>query len=137
MKFYFDSSALIKRYVDEKGSDFVEGLFMEADTIAASSLCLPEVVSALARLQREKKLDPQRYRNCKRFAIEDFLAFEVCPLSPEVLNTSIHILERSDLRAADAIHIASAIRSKADRFVSGDVRQVEAAKRFRLAVNSV
>ncbi len=137
MKFYFDSSALLKRYIDEKGSDLVDGLFLEADAVVVSSICLPEIISALSRLRRETKLNAHQYNQCKRAALEDFAAFEVCQLSSEVLRTTIHILEHSELRAADALHVASAINAKVSRFVSSDTKQTLTAKEFNLTVESV
>ena len=61
----------------------------------------------------------------------------MCQLLPEVLKTTIAILEHSELRAADAIHVASAIEAKVSRFVSSDAKQIEAAKKFKLTVDSI
>ena len=100
-----------------------------------SSICLPEIISALSRLRREKKLNAHQYNQCKRAVIEDFASFEVCQLSSDVLRTTINILEHCELRAADAIHVASAIEAKTARFISSDARQIAAAKKFNLAVD--
>ena len=137
MKLYLDSSALTKRYISEPGSNAIDHLFLEADSVVVSSICLPEIISALSRLRREKKLNTHQYNQCKRAAIEDFASFEVCQLSPEVLKTTITILEHSELRAADALHVASAIEAKVSRFVSSDTKQIAAAKKFNLTVDSV
>lgn len=137
MKLYFDSSALTKRYIVEKGSDLIDRLFLEADSVVVNSICLPEIISALARLLREKKLSAHQYNQCKRAAIEDFAAFEVCQILPEVLKTSIAVLEHTDSRAMDALHVASAIESKVSRFISSDARQIAAAKKFGLTVDAV
>ena len=137
MKLYFDPSALTKRYIAEKGSDRVDQLFLEADAIVISSIGLPEIISAFSRLRREKKLNAVLYQQCKRAALEDFSAFDVCQLTPEVLRTTIHVLEHSELRAADAMHVASAISTKASRFVSSDAKQIITAKKFNLTVDSV
>lgn len=137
MKFYFDSSALLKRYVSEQGSDLMDGLFLEAETVAVGSIALPEVVSGLTRLRREGRLTSHQYALCKKAVLEEFEAFDVCPLSPEVLGTTVHILERCELRASDAIHVASAVHMKADRFVTGDLRQLSSANQFRLKTEKV
>jgi len=137
LKFYFDSSALTKRYISEKGSDEVDRLFFEADSIVINSIGLPEIISALSGLRREKRLDAALYQKCKRAVIDDFSEFEVCQLSPEVLRTTILVLERSELRAADAMHVASAMSAKVSRFVSSDAKQIVAAKKFNLIVESV
>ena len=137
MKLYFDSSALTKRYISEKGSDLIDRFFLEADSVVVSSICLPEIISALSRLRGEKRLNTHQYHQCKRAAIEDVASFEVCQLSPEVLKTTITILEHSELRAADALHVASAIEAKVSRFVSSDAKQIAAAKKFNLTVDLV
>ena len=137
MRLYLDSSALTKRYISEPGSDAIDHLFLEANSVVVSSICLPEIISALSRLRREKKLSAYQYNQCKKAAIEDFASFEVCQLLPEVLKTTIMILEHSELRAADALHVASAIEAKASRFVSSDAKQIAAAKKFNLIVDSV
>ena len=137
MKFFFDSSSIAKRYIKEKGSDQVDQLFLKADSIVVSSICLPEIMSALARRRREKKLNTTQYSQCKRSIIEDFSAFEVCQLSPEVIRRSIILLENAELRTLDALQLACAIEAKESVFVSSDKRQLAAAKKFSLTVNPV
>ena len=137
MKFFFDSSSIAKRYIKEKGSDQVDQLFLEADSIVVSSICLPEIMSALARRRREKKLSPAQYNQCKRSAVEDFSAFQVCQLSSEVIRRSIILLENAELRILDALQLACAIETKESVFVSSDKRQLTAAKKFSLRVNPV
>ena len=122
MKFFFDSSSIAKRYIKEEGSEQVDQLFLEADSIIVSSICLPEVMSALARRRREKKLNTVQYNQCKRSIIEDFSAFEVCQLSPEVIKRSIMLLENAELRTLDALQLACAIETKGSVFVSSDKR---------------
>ena len=137
MKLYFDSSALTKRYIFEKGSEEMDRFFLETDSVAVSSICLPEIISAFTRLLRENKISGRQYDQCKRKFIEDFTSFEVCQVSAEVLKRSITILEHTELRAADAVHVASAMEMKVDIFISGDKKQILAAKKFNLMVNSV
>ncbi len=105
--------------------------------MVVSSICLPEIISALSRLRRETKINTSQYNQCKKAAIEDFASFEVCQLSDEVLKTSIAILEHVDLRAMDALHVASAVEAKVSHFVSGDARQMAAAKKFGLVIDTV
>ena len=138
MKVFFDSSALAKRYIeDEMKSDQIDRLVFEADSIFVSIICFPEIISAFARLRREKKLNTAQYNQCKRSVIEDFTAFQICQLSPQVIKRSITLLEHAELRAMDALHVACAIETKASLFVSSDERQNVAAKKFSLTVNPV
>ena len=137
MKFFFDSSAIAKRYIKEAGSELVDQLFLEADSIVVSSICLPEIMSALTRRRREKKLSTAQYNQCKRSAIEDFSSFEVRQLSPEVIRRSIILLENAELRTLNALQLACAIETKESVFVSSDKRQNAAAEKFSLKINPV
>ena len=137
MKFFFDSSSIAKRYIKEEGSEQVDQLFLKADSIVVSSICLPEVMSALVRRRREKSLNTVQYNQCKRSIIEDFSAFDVCQLSPEVIRRSIMLLENAELRTLDALQLACAIEVKGSVFVSSDKKQNAAAEKFSLATNPV
>ena len=57
MNYYFDTSALIKRYIDEEGSDSVERLFEQAESISVSFITKIECVFTLRRLFLEGLLD--------------------------------------------------------------------------------
>lgn len=46
---YFDSSALVKRYVEEPGSDRVNSILANAGIVTTSKLTYPEILSAFAR----------------------------------------------------------------------------------------
>ncbi|MBI3793805.1 MAG: type II toxin-antitoxin system VapC family toxin [Nitrospinae bacterium] len=46
---FFDTSALVKRYVEESGSGFVEKMFSSGETLSVSILAYAETLSALAR----------------------------------------------------------------------------------------
>lgn len=50
---YFDTSALLKRYVAEGDSDSVVALWKEATLVAASQILYAEVAAAIARRRRE------------------------------------------------------------------------------------
>ena len=56
MKIFFDSSALVKRYIQESGTAKVNDLFVQTDQVFVSIIALPEVISALTRKRIEKKL---------------------------------------------------------------------------------
>jgi len=53
--FYFDTSALLKRYVAENGSEWITSLVKdENNLIFTSAITTVEVAWALARREREK-----------------------------------------------------------------------------------
>jgi predicted nucleic acid-binding protein len=132
VKTLFDSSAFVKRYIEEAGSQTVDDICQRTTTLALSVLCVPEIISALNRRQREKRLSRQDYLTAKMRLSEDITDAEVIELTPVVVSRSVVLLETNDLRALDAIHVACAIEWGAEEFVSADERQVKAARRSGL-----
>jgi uncharacterized protein len=134
MKIFFDTSALVKRYVEEKGSEQVRALCSEADALGASVLVVPELISTLCRLVREGRLSFEDYRSLKAAVQVDLSDADLCDLSQDAFEQSVRCLERHPLRTLDALHVASALVYQPDLFVSADRRQVTAAGREGLAV---
>ena len=129
---YFDTSALIKRYVGEAGRRDVLRLLRRHD-VATSAILPIELRSALRRRVSEGTLDEDRVPDIlKRVAAErGFWAF--IEVGRDVLAAAETLVATHPLRALDAIHVASA-QLFAGRiavpdlvFVSADVRQTGAA----------
>src|SRR5665811_1375749 len=137
MRVFFDTSAFVKRYVSEAGTDTVLEWCDLATEIILSGIALPELISAFCRLQREGKITDTQYRQLKSLLLADIEDAAICDLTPVVLAHAISSLEGSVLRGMDAIHIGSAVALKADIFISADNRQLDAAKRSGLRVESV
>ena len=58
-------------------------------------------------------------------------------LVPEVIATCIKLLEKTPLRAMDALHVACAVEWNAGLFVTSDKRQLPAARHAGLESNYV
>ena len=134
MKLFLDTSALAKRYVAEPGSDKVLKLCRSAERLSVSVICLPEMVSTLNRLVRERQLSVAKYATLKRRVLGDLAEADICEITTQVIGSVIQLLESNALRAADAIHVACAMAYRADVFASADRRQLAAAKKSRLRV---
>ena len=137
MKTFFDSSAFTKRYVEETGSQFVDDLCYNATEVSVSVICVPEIISALNRRLREKTLSYQEYVIIKHHLSIDVRDATIVNLIPDVIVTSIKLLESSSLRTLDALHVACAIISGAELFVSSDKRQLTVAKKAGLKIKAV
>jgi predicted nucleic acid-binding protein len=137
MHAFFDSSAFVKRYVREEGTEAVLSLCDGASEIGLSGIALPEIISAFCRLRREGKISDVQYRQLKSSLLTDIEDAAFCDLTPQVLAQAIASLEDSVLRGMDALHIGSAVALKADVFVSADRRQCDAAARAGLRVQMV
>jgi len=139
---YFDTSALIKRYVDELGRREVLDLLRKNRGVI--SAVLPgEVRSALRRRVSDKTLDPKRVPTIlKRFAA-DRLYWTVIEVSSEVLAAAEMLTGAHPLRALDSIHVASAklfndrTASQTFSFVSADANQTRVAETLGLKTRYV
>lgn len=137
MRVFFDSSAFVKRYVSEAGTDVVLNWCDQAVEIGLSAIALPEIVSAFCRLRRDGKINDIQYRQLKTLLLTDIEDAAICDLTPAVLAQSITSLETNVLRGMDAIHIGGAVALQADVFISADQRQRDAAVRAGLRVEAV
>lgn len=128
MKLFLDSSAFAKRFVEESGSEEVEVLCSQAAELCLSVICVPEIISALNRRLREKSLPRREYVQVKQRLAEEVRDAIIINLTPDVIQSSIKILETTPVRTMDALHVACASVWAADLFVSSDHRQIAAAK---------
>ena len=137
MNIFLDSSALAKRYVQEPGSDRLEEILFSASSLGVSVICLPEVVSALCSIRRERRLSQPQYLNAKQALFEDIDDTSVVNVTDQVVARAIELLERWPLRSSDSLHVASAAEWAADLFVSADARQCVAARAYGLQVEEL
>jgi len=137
MRVFFDTSAFVKRYVSESGTDAVLDWCDQATEIGLSGIALPEIISAFCRLRREAKITDTQYRQLKSLLLADIEDAAICDMTPAGLGQAVACLETNVLRGMDAIHIGSAVALKADIFISADKRQREAAARAGLRVEAV
>lgn len=132
-----DSSALAKRYIAEPGSETVAARCQEAEEILLSVLCVPELISGLNRRKREKEISEPHYHELKRRLAADIDQATAIELTPPIIERAIHCMERTSLRALDAIHVASAMESACDLFITADRRQYDAATRLHIRAEEV
>ena len=98
----------MKRYVEEPGTDTVQGLMREgvASTARYSQI---EVASALARRCREGAFSEADRDRALLALHADFETLVLLELTPAVVSRSVGLLARRTLRAADALQLASCL----------------------------
>ena len=108
---YFDSSALVKRYVPEVGSAWVAHLCQQ-EPVAISLITIPEIASALARRMREGALTAQQGDALFRTFLRDAISFTLIDLDQAIAQQAAAFLLtaplRVRLRTLDALHVSSA-----------------------------
>ena len=101
---YFDSSAIVKRYMEEAGSDNVNKMVNESSIIATSKLTYPEIVSAFTRKRRAGDISKDNYVKALNEFEKEWDYFFVIQFHDEFFSTIKKLIERHSLRAADSIH---------------------------------
>ena len=131
MSTYVDSSALLKRYVDEADSADVDALLRADNALLTARHTIVEVRRNLARLLSGRDLASAR----AAFA-EDLRSISIIELDEATCNSAALIAESTGARTLDALHLAAAQRVSAPGvgFLTFDLRQAQAARAIGLTV---
>ena len=134
---YLDSSYLVRLYYQDPGFEAVRQLAVTAP-VACAQHGRAEVVAALHRKRREGSLTEGLYRLALREFVAEIQAgaFTWLPLSPAVFArvemAYAGLPSQVFLRAADAMHLASAAERGLRDIYSNDQRVLAAATHFGL-----
>ncbi|MGH2907221.1 MAG: type II toxin-antitoxin system VapC family toxin [Solirubrobacterales bacterium] len=130
---YFDSSALLKRVLDEEHTKTLRGRIAELaggpNELVTSTLAWVEVTRAL------KSWAERLGRNVADFDAKALAGIEAYPISYEIVALARKIGPQS-LRSLDAIHCAAATIADAGLIVSYDARLLDAANMIGFATES-
>jgi hypothetical protein len=139
---YFDTSALVKRYIEEAGRREVLHLLRRHDCVASAVLPV-ELRSGLRRRVTAGTLDAARLPAILKRLAADRAYWTLVEVGTDVLTAAETLVATHPLRTLDAIHVASAqlfaarAPTPALVFVSADKRQTEAAGAIGLAVEHI
>jgi hypothetical protein len=136
---YLDSSVLVKRYVREEGTDFVRSILGGDDLIATSKLSYPEILSALMRKVRAGEIERKTFNGIVDMFDKDWDHVLVLDFHNDLLQIVKMLIGKHPLKAADAIHLSSALWLKASSkaevtFVASDSSLLKAAGAEKLHV---
>lgn len=139
MIFYFDTSALVKKYVLETGSQKVIELWREAEGIAISKVGYAECLAAFYRKKREGEIMSGQLRKVLKIFRNDWTGFIRIDVSSELEKLIDRITAKHPLRGFDTLHLASCLSLKKAlksrlTFVAADGRLLEAASKERLTI---
>jgi uncharacterized protein len=131
MRLYFDTSALLKKYISEIGSENVDKLFLSATEIHISSIGQIEAISSFRKLLLEKEIENNDYDELKKEINQDFQFYNVIDITNEIILFSISTIDKYQLKSLDSIHLGTAlsIKNDIDYFVSCDQKLLNAVKK--------
>ena len=136
---YLDSSALVKRYVKEEGTESVEAIVTGSRMMATSRLTYPEVISALTRKQRAGEIDAKPYERALAQFEQDWKRVVVIEFLEEMLPEARAMIQKHALRAGGTVHLCAAMWTARSaklkvQFVSSDRNLLRAAETEELEV---
>jgi uncharacterized protein len=146
--YQLDASAVVKRYVDEIGSEWIRALVDPAagNVISIADVTRAEVVSAIARRTRAGTMDPvAAAESIRLFDADGAVQYRIVPTEHGVISLAVELLQQHPLRAYDAIQLATV--QHVDRtllqsglppvvFVSADDELLSAARAEGLATEN-
>lgn len=137
--YFFDTSAIVKRYFDEDGSALVKEMVARQPTVRVvlSRITWVEILSALSRLQREGTITADIFDRQVRVLRQHFkLEYQIAEFDQTVSSLAGELVRRHPLRAYDAVQLASVLhlrnvyRSAGTAkftFISADRRLIDVA----------
>ena len=148
MRYFLDTSAVVKRYAPERGSRWIKGLIENPEnSVTIVQICIVEVAAALARKVRTGEISRD---SCQK-ALTRFLAdmdtgdYEIAKLDDEVVSFAVGLTQRHPLRGYDAVHLAAAfvlnralvgVGLSPLTFVAADDVLCKAAEKEKIAVEN-
>ena len=128
---FLDTSALVKRYVEEEGTDLVLERMGGDPGWVVSAVARTELEITLCRLGFERDGSPAVWRRVR----EDWGRCHVVPVDPACLERAGELGCRFAVRTLDALHLAAADRlPRPVAFLTFDQRQADAARAMDLDV---
>ena len=109
MILYLDTSALVKRYVRESGSEEVSVLIEQAEVIGSSLLTQVEMASALSKAVRLKWVDADPADRAWRDFMSHWQSVARLSMTPVVAQRASRLAWEHGMRAYDAAHLAAAL----------------------------
>jgi uncharacterized protein len=135
---YFDTSVLVKRYLQEAGSDQARRLLSKYRFVS-SRLALIEAASTFKRRRDSKDLHARHFSAILSRFDADRIHFEFIEPTRDVLDRAEKLVRERVVRSLDAIHIASSLCFNEEihnrvPFVTADIHQRRAAEGASLDV---
>ena len=106
---YLDTSALVKCYIAEDGSDDVIALIADAAAVATSLVTRTEVAAALAKAVRDDRVDEDEAQRAHRKFLREWPDFGRVPVTDALVERADALAWEHGLRAYDAVQLAAAL----------------------------
>lgn len=128
---YVETSALLKRYVQEAESDDCQAILDVHPHLITSRITITETLINL-----RKRLSMTEFAIASKLFRSDIIEFDLVEFDAELSLQAIEVADGNNLATLDSIHLASALRIKGQRlaFLTYDKRLANSAKKSGLKV---
>jgi len=109
MILYLDTSALLKKYFRETGSDEVIARWKDATGIVTSSVAYAEALASIHRKKRDLKFNNDIFKKIIHLFRRDWNSLIRVDVTDELNDWIDKMVSHYPLRGFDAIHLASAL----------------------------
>ena len=135
MTIYLDTSALIKNYIEESGSDSITKMMYEADKIYVSYITRIECISTFRRILHEENITEEEYKRLKNELLYDFKYYTEIE-TKKALDNCENVIDKYQLKTLDSIQLSSAmyIKNELDIFICCDTKLNDALKNEGLSI---
>ena len=139
MRIYLDTSAFVKNYHTEKGSDEIESIFEDAKngkyTLVMSIWVISETINALDKHRMRKELTQKELNKIVGTILSDISDLmdnnivEIIDIETELLKVSWEFIINEHLSCSDSMHLVTALQKNCDLFLAADQYLVKIAKK--------
>jgi uncharacterized protein len=108
--YFVDSSALVKRYINETGSNWVLNLCNPASNndIVIAAILSVEIVAAITRRTKGGSITPKDSTDlCDHFKLDLQTEYQVIEISDRIINDAMNLAQTQGLRGYDAVQLAA------------------------------
>lgn len=139
MILYLDASALVKRYIAEKGSAQVNAWIAAAEMVVTGLITRVEVAAAIARAGRMKLISSDETLAALRQFRSEWDSFQRLPVNENSVIRGDILAYEHNLRGYDGIHLACALIWQESlgmpvTLASFDSQLIEAARKMMAAL---
>ena len=139
MLVYLDTSSIVKRYIEEKGSEVVDKVYEETEAgrvrMAFSIWNIGEALGVLDRYRTRKIISDENFETAlKTLASESMKmirlgVLQLLPITSRTLIESWLLVLQHHIYEADALQISSSKESGCDLFLGADNHLIQAAQK--------
>ena len=106
---YLDTSALLKKYIQETGSESLRKWWVRVDVIGSALITRVEMAAALAKSERMGWIDAETAKRAWENFLVDWNKITVTPITDSIITRASSLAWDFGLRGYDATHLASAL----------------------------